>query len=117
MCGIAGILTHHSDRENLEILIQRMQEALQHRGPDDRGIFIAPDRQAAIAHTRLAILDLSSAGHQPMSTSDGRYWITFNGEIYNFQQLRQTLIGQGETFYSQIDMVHPRSIPSLATRR
>jgi asparagine synthase (glutamine-hydrolysing) len=103
MCGIAGILTHHSDRENLEILIQRMQKALQHRGPDDRGIFIAPDRQAAIAHTRLAILDLSSAGHQPMSTSDGRYWITFNGEIYNFQQLRQTLMGQGETFYSQTD--------------
>jgi asparagine synthase (glutamine-hydrolysing) len=103
MCGIAGILTHHSDRENLEILIQRMQKALQHRGPDDRGIFIAPDRQAAIAHTRLAILDLSAAGHQPMSTPDGRYWITFNGEIYNFQQLRQTLIDRGETFYSQTD--------------
>jgi asparagine synthase (glutamine-hydrolysing) len=103
MCGIAGILTHHSDRENLEILIQRMQKALQHRGPDDRGIFIAPDRQATIAHTRLAILDLSSAGHQPMSTPDGRYWITFNGEIYNFQQLRQTLVSQGETFYSQTD--------------
>lgn len=103
MCGIAGILTHRRDRENLEILIQRMQKALQHRGPDDRGIFIAPDRQAAIAHTRLAILDLSPAGHQPMSTSDGRFWISFNGEIYNFQALRQTLIGQGETFHSHTD--------------
>jgi asparagine synthase (glutamine-hydrolysing) len=103
MCGIAGILTHDRDRENLEILIQRMQNALQHRGPDDRGIFVAPDRQAAIAHTRLSILDLSSAGHQPMSTVDGRYWITFNGEIYNFRELRQTLISQGEPFQSHTD--------------
>jgi asparagine synthase (glutamine-hydrolysing) len=103
MCGIAGILTHSAAQENLENLIQRMQQALHHRGPDDLGIFIAPDRQAAIAHTRLAILDLSSAGHQPMSSPDGRYWITFNGEIYNFQELRQILMGKGETFHSHTD--------------
>jgi asparagine synthase (glutamine-hydrolysing) len=103
MCGIAGILTHSAAHANLDSLIQRMQQALHHRGPDDRGIFMAPDRQAAIAHTRLSILDLSSAGHQPMSTADGRYWITFNGEIYNFQALRQTLIAKGETFQSHTD--------------
>jgi asparagine synthase (glutamine-hydrolysing) len=103
MCGIAGILTQNGREENLDIPIQRMQQALQHRGPDDRGIFIAPDRQAAIAHTRLAILDLSSAGHQPMCTPDGRYWITFNGEIYNFRELRQIQIDRGETFHSQTD--------------
>ncbi|AFY40847.1 asparagine synthase (glutamine-hydrolyzing) [Nostoc sp. PCC 7107] len=103
MCGIAGILTVNQYQEQLESTIQRMQLALQHRGPDDAGIFIAPERQAALAHTRLSILDLSSAGHQPMSTSDQRYWITFNGEIYNFKQLRQELITQGEKFNSQTD--------------
>ncbi|MBD2501503.1 asparagine synthase (glutamine-hydrolyzing) [Anabaena azotica] len=103
MCGIAGILTKNQYQEQLEPTIQRMQIALRHRGPDDAGIFIAPERQAALAHTRLSILDLSSAGHQPMSTPDGRYWITFNGEIYNFQQLRRDLINQGEKFNSQTD--------------
>jgi len=103
MCGIAGILTTESYQEHLERLLQRMQEALQHRGPDDQGIYIAPDRQASLAHTRLSILDLTPAGHQPMSTPDGRYWITFNGEIYNFQQLRFELEAQGEQFYSRTD--------------
>jgi asparagine synthase (glutamine-hydrolysing) len=101
MCGIAGILaaTPGSAPNRLEL----MQKALQHRGPDDQGIFISPDHQAALAHTRLSILDLSNAGHQPMSIADGRYWITFNGEIYNFAQLRQDLIVQGEHFNSQTD--------------
>jgi len=103
MCGIAGILTVHQYQDNLEQIIRRMQVALHHRGPDDAGIFIAQEKQAAFTHTRLSILDLSSAGHQPMSTSDGRYWITFNGEIYNFQQLRRDLITQGEKFNSQTD--------------
>jgi asparagine synthase (glutamine-hydrolysing) len=101
MCGIAGILNHSPDR--LENLIQRMQNALQHRGPDDEGIYISTDRGTAIAHTRLAILDLTTAGHQPMSSADGRYWITFNGEIYNFQALRLTLIERGEEFNSNTD--------------
>jgi asparagine synthase (glutamine-hydrolysing) len=103
MCGIAGILTVNQYQEQLDKAIERMQIALRHRGPDDAGIFIAPERQVALAHTRLSILDLSSAGHQPMSTPDGRYWITFNGEIYNFQQLRRDLIAQGEKFNSQTD--------------
>ncbi|HEY9872811.1 MAG TPA: asparagine synthase (glutamine-hydrolyzing), partial [Candidatus Obscuribacterales bacterium] len=103
MCGIAGILTNNSYQDNLEKLVQRMQSALRHRGPDDKGIYISSDRQIALAHTRLSILDLSPAGHQPMSTSDGRYWITFNGEIYNFAELRQSLITQGEQFQSQTD--------------
>ncbi len=103
MCGIAGILTEHGDQIDLERLIQGMQQALQHRGPDDQGIYIAEDRQIAIAHTRLSILDLSPAGHQPMSSKDGRYWITFNGEIYNFQQLRRKLIAEGEAFQSHTD--------------
>lgn len=103
MCGIAGILSGTGTNDYLIPLAQRMQTALQHRGPDDRGIYIASDRQMALIHTRLAILDLSPAGHQPMSTVDGRYWITFNGEIYNFRQLRQSLESQGERFQSQSD--------------
>ncbi|AFZ27939.1 asparagine synthase, glutamine-hydrolyzing [Cylindrospermum stagnale PCC 7417] len=103
MCGIAGILTKTKIKNNLEPLILRMQNALQHRGPDDQGIYISPNKQVAFAHTRLSIIDLSTAGHQPMSTSDGRYWITFNGEIYNFQQLRHSLESQGEQFYSNTD--------------
>ena len=103
MCGIAGILTNNRDQNNLEILVQQMQKVLQHRGPDDQGVYVAKNRQAALAHTRLSILDLSPAGHQPMSTPEGRYWITFNGEIYNFQELRSQLEAQGETFSSHTD--------------
>jgi asparagine synthase (glutamine-hydrolysing) len=103
MCGIAGILTKTEIKNNLETLMLRMQTALQHRGPDDQGIYISPNREVGFAHTRLSILDLSAAGHQPMSTPDGRYWITFNGEIYNFRQLRLDLEAKGEKFYSQTD--------------
>ena len=103
MCGIAGCIGYREDRDRLEKLMGRMQNALQHRGPDDRGIYIASDRQAALTHTRLSIIDLTAAGHQPMSISNGRYWITFNGEIYNFRELRQNLISQGEQFHSQTD--------------
>ena len=103
MCGIAGILSLNHQPEHLEIFIERMQKALNHRGPDDRGIFVSQNRQAALAHTRLSILDLTAAGHQPMSTDNGRYWITFNGEIYNFQELRSHLQSQGEQFSSQTD--------------
>ena len=105
MCGVAGLLSL-SPAENLSNRIQAMQAALSHRGPDDSGIYISSisgDRQSALAHTRLSILDLSAAGHQPMSTTDGRYTITFNGEIYNFQDLRKELVSQGEIFKSQTD--------------
>ncbi|MFQ4140797.1 asparagine synthase (glutamine-hydrolyzing) [Chlorogloeopsis sp. ULAP02] len=103
MCGIAGILTTAPYQDRLDSSIQLMQNTLQHRGPDDQGVYIAPNRQAFFAHTRLSILDLTPAGHQPMSTQDSRYWITFNGEIYNFQYLRSQLETQGEQFYSRSD--------------
>jgi asparagine synthase (glutamine-hydrolysing) len=80
-----------------------MQAALRHRGPDDAGLYLSPDRHAGLAHTRLAILDLSPAGHQPMASADGRYHITFNGEIYNFRALREELATNGEQFQSQTD--------------
>lgn len=103
MCGIAGLLTHSPTPYPLDRPIRAMQSALRHRGPDDAGIYQSTDLQAALAHTRLAILDLSEAGHQPMASPDRRYWITFNGEIYNFLELRQQLQAQGERFASQTD--------------
>jgi asparagine synthase (glutamine-hydrolysing) len=102
MCGIAGIIHQRGDY-SLDVLGDRMQTALQHRGPDDQGTYLCPSGQAALIHTRLAILDLSPAGHQPMATADQRYWISFNGEIYNFRHLRAQLEAQGETFCSQTD--------------
>lgn len=102
MCGIGGILTTGKN-EQIATAIARVREALQHRGPDDSGIYVSRDRRAALTHTRLSILDLSAAGRQPMVTLDRRFYITFNGEIYNFRELRQTLLESGETFQSQTD--------------
>jgi asparagine synthase (glutamine-hydrolysing) len=103
MCGIAGILQRDANPTGLTEALGRMQAALRHRGPDDTGAFISKDCQAGLAHTRLAILDLSPAGHQPMSSPDGRFHITFNGEIYNFAELRAELEKAGEVFKSHSD--------------
>ncbi len=103
MCGIAGILTSNGDNLPLDIIARNLQKALQHRGPDDQGVYFSSNRLCTLVHTRLSILDLSPLGHQPMSTPDGRYWIAFNGEIYNFRQLRKDLEAQGEQFSSQTD--------------
>src|SRR5439155_7705837 len=83
--------------------LESLQGALRHRGPDDEGIFVSADGRAALVHTRLAVLDLTAAGHQPMRSADGRYTITFNGEIYNFRELRSELERCGESFATQTD--------------
>ena len=74
-----------------------MNEAIKHRGPDDAGIY--KFKNCILGHQRLSIQDLSKKGHQPMSV-DGRYWIIFNGEIYNFKTIRQDLEALGYSFYS-----------------
>lgn len=103
MCGIAGLLRKNIDRQDIDGPLHAMKLALQHRGPDDAGIWQSPSGSAAFAHTRLSILDLSAAGHQPMSTADGRFTITFNGEIYNFLELRRVLGQTGVNFHTQTD--------------
>src|SRR6185436_9985776 len=103
MCGIAGIYNSQSKPFAIEERLLRMQNAIGHRGPDDTGSFLAEDHGIGLAHSRLSIIDLSPAGHQPMATPDGRYWIVFNGEIYNFLSLRQKLEQEGETFVSHSD--------------
>lgn len=100
MCGIAGVL--HFDGESASPLaLERMSDALAHRGPDGQGQFV--DGVCGLAHRRLAVIDLSPAGHQPMATSDGRFVITYNGEVFNFQELRLQLEAQGCTFRSRTD--------------
>src|SRR5271155_2803859 len=95
MCGIAGILT---SRDHLELapILQAMRSALVHRGPDDQGIaeVALPDGlRLGLAHTRLAILDLTPAGHQPMTDGASGSWIVYNGEVYNHRAIRPKLTG------------------------
>lgn len=100
MCGIAGILYKDSTRPVNETMLQAMRDSMVHRGPDDAGVFI--DGPLGLAHRRLSIIDLST-GHQPMSTSDGRYTVVFNGEIYNYRELRAELEKDGATFHTHSD--------------
>jgi len=83
--------------------LKAMQDALLHRGPDDKGAYFSASKNAALAHTRLSIIDVSSGGHQPMSSADQRYTITYNGEIYNYRKLRTQLELEGEVFTSNSD--------------
>ncbi len=101
MCGIWGKLNFDPENPVNTGLLHRMAEVQHHRGPDDEGIYI--DGSMGLGHKRLAIIDLSPAGRQPMPNEDGTIWITFNGEVYNFLDLRKGLIGRGHSFRSQTD--------------
>lgn len=101
MCGINGIAGIDQGNPIAEERILAMRDRLVHRGPDDAGQCIMPG--VALGSRRLAILDLSSRGRMPMSTPDGRYWITYNGEVYNFRDLRALLEGRGHSFRSGTD--------------
>ena len=80
-----------------------MTDSLRHRGPDGAGVWVSPDGDVELAHRRLSIIDLSAAGRNPMSWDNGRLWITYNGEVYNFQDLRSELEGVGCRFRSRTD--------------
>lgn len=96
MCGISGIWqTDHSSFDDLAQYAHRMSNSIRHRGPDHSGVWIEPQFSLALIHTRLAILDLSPTGHQPMTSPSGRYVMTFNGEIYNHQSIRAELDQRG----------------------
>ena len=100
MCGITGIV-HLDQTPVADRQVQRMTDTLAHRGPDGQGIFI--DAQVGLGHRRLAIIDPSAAGCQPMSTADGHLTLTYNGEIYNFRELRRELENLGYRFNSRTD--------------
>ncbi len=101
MCGIGGIYHLDAERPVEPERLAAMSRCLAHRGPDDDGVHL--DRNVGLAHRRLSIIDLSPAGHQPMSEESGRYWIVYNGEIYNYLELRQQLMARGCRFRSHTD--------------
>jgi asparagine synthase (glutamine-hydrolysing) len=100
MCGITGVV-HLDGAPVSPVILRKMTDAIAHRGPDGEGHFI--DSAVGLGHRRLAIIDLSPAAHQPMATADGRYTLTYNGEIYNFKELRTELQALGHQFHSRSD--------------
>src|SRR5262245_24245450 len=101
MCGIVGVAS--MDRPVPRPLVLRMRDTLRHRGPDDEGAWWSADQRVGLGHRRLSIIDLSSAGRQPMTDATGRLQIVFNGEIYNYQELRLELEGRGHRFRTATD--------------
>jgi len=104
MCGIAGVLVPAGHpRERLEREASAMADCMAHRGPDDRGFWSDAEAGIALTHRRLSIVDLSPAGHQPMTSADGRFVISYNGEVYNYQDLRPELEARGIAFRGHSD--------------
>lgn len=95
MCGIAGFVTGRPLNIDARASLTAMTDAIAHRGPDDDGAWVETERGVALGHRRLAIIDLSPAGHQPMVSASGRYVLVYNGEIYNYAELRTRLEQQG----------------------
>lgn len=102
MCGIAGFLASGDERPG-RALLEAMGRGMAHRGPDGDGAWLSPDGRTGLAHRRLAILDLSPAGAQPMTSPDGRLTISFNGEVFNYREIRDELKGLGRDFRSDSD--------------
>lgn len=103
MCGICGILNIENDQEITDEIVISMRDSMIHRGPDDAGIYLTPDRNMGLGHRRLSILDLSLNGRQPMTNEDGSIFLVFNGEIYNFLELKDELSNHGHIFKSETD--------------
>ena len=95
MCGIAGIVRYRDGAPVAKQDVESLRDEQRHRGPDDAGLWTSADGRVGFGHRRLAIVDLSPLGHQPMLSDDGRFAITFNGEIYNFRELRRELEARG----------------------
>lgn len=101
MCGISGFIRR--PKADPKGLLEALNDAQRHRGPDAEGVWISADEHIGFAHRRLSIVDLSPAGAQPMHSKSGRYTITFNGEIYNFLRLRRELTKLGHSFFGESD--------------
>jgi asparagine synthase (glutamine-hydrolysing) len=101
MCGIAGLLHADPRARAADAELARMRDALVHRGPDDQGV--VAEGPCGLVHLRLSIIDLSPRGHQPMASPNGRYWLIYNGEVYNYRELRQELRAAGRHFESDSD--------------
>jgi asparagine synthase (glutamine-hydrolysing) len=104
MCGLAGFVTQAAESPG-RVRLERMRDVLFHRGPDDGGLWMEHTTRTAVglAHRRLSIIDLSPAGHQPMTNEDGTIWLIYNGEIYNHREVRLTLEARGHQYRSHTD--------------
>ena len=105
MCGITGFYNTNADKAAAQrrIIGQAMGQSIAHRGPDAKDVWVAPEVPLVLAHRRLAVIDLSDGGRQPMHSSTGRYVVTYNGEIYNYPELQAELEAAGRTFKSRSD--------------
>lgn len=105
MCAIAGIFNINSPLPSSVLLdvVKEMTAKMSHRGPDDFGYFVSTDERCILGHRRLSVIDTTENGHQPMSSIDGRYSLVFNGEIYNYNILRENLESSGIYFHTQSD--------------
>jgi len=103
MCGICGIVKRSSGEKVKTETLKRMCQVMIHRGPDDEGIYLNGKANVGLGHRRLSIIDLSAAGHQPMTNEDNSVWLSFNGEIYNFKDLTDELKKKGHIFRSETD--------------
>src|ERR1700736_1484679 len=104
MCGITGFLDGRPrPPAAAEAIVSAMSAALAHRGPDDSGLWTDVEAGVALGHRRLSIIDLSPTGHQPMSTADGRYHVTYNGEIYNYVEIAERLRQAGVALRGRSD--------------
>src|ERR1700692_2923491 len=104
MCGIAGFITAHGfTKERVAEELQKMTRTRIQRGPDDGGAWSDVSAGVGLGHRRLSIIDLSPLGHQPMASRSGRYTLTFNGEIYNYQELRTQLVARAHSFRGTSD--------------
>ena len=105
MCGIGGFVDPAPNPRlpAFSALATRMADTLVARGPDDSGVWVDQTHGIGLAHRRLSVIDLSASGHQPMLSADGRYVLVYNGELYNFQELRADLVAQGQVFYGNSD--------------
>src|SRR5438445_2109431 len=101
MCGIAGLIRHDGVAPGDVPAVTHMTAAQVHRGPDGDGLY--RDSRVVLGHCRLSIIDVSTAGNQPMSNEDRSVWVTYNGEIYNHQDLRRQLTSFGHEFRSRTD--------------
>ncbi|HRP02379.1 MAG TPA: asparagine synthase (glutamine-hydrolyzing) [Candidatus Kapabacteria bacterium] len=103
MCGIAGVIDNRTTSQTNHNLLKRMSDVIVHRGPDSDGQWLSDDLKCGFSFRRLAIIDLSENGNQPMHTPDGRYHIVFNGEIYNHKEIRKELLSKGYNYHSNTD--------------
>ena len=103
MCGIVGLVDHNLSCNGLITVLNDMSASIFHRGPDSKGLWSSNDCRIGLAHQRLKVLDLSDSGHQPMISKSGRYVLSYNGEVYNYTEIRQQLTTSNLEFESDTD--------------